>query len=220
MKKFFAALALMTVLLTSTVAFAAFQETIIEDAELSAVRKLAIALPDFYKVDEREPSLAELTKMLADVGKVSSALEIVTYDDIASNIRRDTGINIYSLDIPEAEKIFKANIAKYADSYLVVTIANNSDKAWLFYYIYDAADSKLMYAYQAQGHLIGRSSKDYLNATKDFFKQFDSAAAKSLSKEERKKFKEQQKEVRESKREATLQIERKSKQKEDLVRKK
>jgi len=184
------------------------------------VRKLAIALPDFYKVDEREPSLAELTKMLADVGKVSSALEIVTYDDIASNIRRDTGINIYSLDIPEAEKIFKANIAKYADSYLVVTIANNSDKAWLFYYIYDAADSKLMYAYQAQGHLIGRSSKDYLNATKDFFKQFDSAAAKSLSKEERKKFKEQQKEVRESKREATLQIERKSKQKEDLVRKK
>ena len=220
MKKIFAAFALMATLLTSTAAFAAFEETIIEDADLAAVRKLAIAVPDFYKVTEREPSLAELTKMLADAGKAHSALEIVTYEDVAAGIRRDTGINIYSLDVPEAEKIFKENVAKYADAYLVLTVANNSDKAWLFYYIYDAADTKLMYAYQVQGHLIGRSAKDYLNATRDFYKQFDSAAAKSLSKEERKKFKEQQKEVRESKREATLQIERKSKQKEDLVRKK
>lgn len=220
MKKFFVALAMLATLLTSTVAMAAFEETIIEDAELSAVKKLAIALPDFYKVVDREPSLTELTKMLADAGKAHSALEIVTYDDVASAIRRDTGINIYSLDIPEADKIFKENVAKYADAYLVVTIANNSDKAWLFYYIYDAADTKLMYAYQVQGHLIGRTTKDYTNATRDFFKQFDSAAAKSLNKEERKKFKEQQKESRENKREATLQIERKSKQKEDLVRKK
>ena len=220
MKKFFVALAMVATLLTSTVALAAFEETIIEDAELAAVHKLAIALPDFYKVTDREPSLTELTKLLADAGKAQSALEIVTYEEVASNIRRDTGINIYSLDIPEADKIFKENVAKYADSYLVLTVANNSDKAWLFYYIYDAADSKLMYAYQVQGHLIGRSTKDYTNATRDFYKQFDSAAAKSLNKEERKKFKEQQKESRENKREATLQIERKSKQKEDLVRKK
>ena len=195
MKKFFAAVATVLLMVSSS-AFAAFEENVEDDADLAAVKKMAIAIPEFYKVEEREPTLEELTKDLSEAGKMASTLEIVTYEDIASAIRRDTGVDINSLEPAEAEKYYKKNVGRYADAYLVLTVANSASKPWLFYYVYNAETTKLMYAYSVQSRTLGHSAKDYFNTSKDFFKHFDEIAPKKLDKESRKLFEAKQREVR------------------------
>ena len=200
MKKILVALAMSVVMFTSSIALAAYEETIEEDADLTKVNKIAVAFPNYNKMEDKEPSIIELTREIYQAGKENSTREIISYDDVAAAIRRDTGIDIYKLDVLEAEKIYNANIAKYADSYLVATFANNSGRPWIFYYIYNAADQKLMYAYSIQSKLIGKNTKDYRKSAENFYKQFDNAATENLSKEDRKKAKEKQKELKAKKR--------------------
>ena len=76
MKKFFAAFTMTLLLLTSSIAFAAFEEKLEEGVDLSTIKKMAIAIPEFYKVSEREPTLEELTKDLSEAGIEASTLEI------------------------------------------------------------------------------------------------------------------------------------------------
>lgn len=188
------------VMITSSVASAAYEETIEDDADLSTVNKIAVAFPNYYKMVDKEPTIDELTRDIYEAGKSSSTREIISYDEVASAIRRDTGIDIYKLDAVEAEKVFEANVAKYADSYVVATVANNSGKPWIFYYVYNAADQKLLYAYSVQSHLIGKNAKDYRKSAEGFYKQFDNAATEKLSKEEKKKVEEKKKELKANKR--------------------
>lgn len=200
MKKFLAALTMSLVMFTSSIALAAYEETIEEDADLTTVNKIAVAFPNYYKMEDKEPTIDELTREIYEAGKYSSTREIISYDDVAAAIRRDTGVDIYKLDVVEAEKVYNANVAKYADSYVVATFANNSGRPWIFYYIYNAADQKLMYAYSIQSKLIGKNTKDYRKSAENFYKQFDNAATENLSKEERKKMQEKRKELKASKR--------------------
>lgn len=220
MKNFFAALAMLAVMITSSVAMAAFAENIEEGANLSKIKRLAVAMPNYYKVEDNEPHLHDLLRDIGNVGKMSSTLEIIAYDDIASNIRRDTGIDILSLDVPEAEKVYNKYVSRYADAYLIMTITNNSKVPEIFYYVYDAADQQLMYTYRLQSRLTGKNLRDYGRATAEFFEQFDRTIANSLEKEERKELKEKQKEIREEKRKNKKKDEKKSRNKVDLVRKK
>ena len=220
MKKFLAALAMSFVMFTSSIALAAYEETIEEDADLTKVNKIAVAFPNYYKMEDKEPTINELTREIYEAGKYSSTREIISYDDVAAAIRRDTGIDIYKLDVVEAEKIYNANIAKYADSYVVATFANNSGKPWIFYYIYNAADQKLMYAYSIQSKLIGKNTKDYRKSAENFYKQFDNAATENLSKEERKKMQEKRKELKASKRKMNRIIYKTGSSKLDKVKKK
>lgn len=220
MKKFLTALAMSVVMFTSSIALAAFEETIEEDADLTKVNKIAVAFPNYYKMEEKEPTINELTREIYEAGKYSSTREIISYDDVAAAIRRDTGIDIYKLDVVEAEKIYNANVAKYADSYVVATFANNSGKPWIFYYIYNAADQKLMYAYSIQSKLIGKNTKDYRKSAENFYKQFDNAASENLSKEERKKMQEKRKELQASKRKMNRIIYKTGSSKLDKVKKK
>ena len=200
MKKFLTALAMLAVFVTSSVALAAYEENVEEDADLATVQKIAVAFPNYYKIEEKEPTIDELTRDIYEAGKETSTREIISYDEIAAAIRRDTGVDIYKLDVVEAEKIFETNVAKYADSYVVATFANNSGRPWIFYYIYNAADQKLLYTYSVQSHLIGKNTKDYRKSAEGFYKQFDNAATESLSKEEKKKVEEKRKELKASKR--------------------
>lgn len=220
MKKFLTALAMSVVLFTSSIALAAYEETIEEDADLPSVKKIAVAFPNYYKMEDKEPTINELTREIYEAGKYSSTREIISYDDVASAIRRDTGIDIYKLDVVEAEKVYNANVAKYADSYVVATFANNSGRPWIFYYIYNAADQKLMYAYSIQSKLIGKNTKDYRKSAENFYKQFDNAAVENLSKEERKKMQEKRKELKASKRKMNRIIYKTGSSKLDKVKKK
>ena len=222
MKNFFAALMMVAVLMTSTVAFAAFEESIEDDADLVSVKRLAVAMPNYYKVEENEPELYDLIREIYNAGRLTSTIEIISYDDVAAAIRRNTGIDIHSLDAPEAEKVYNRNIANYANAYLTVTVANNSKTPWIFFYVYNANDQKLMYTYSSQSKLIGKNARDYGKASEEFFKQFDKAtvASEKLSNEERQQLREKQKELRTYKRRMNKVTYKTGKNKADLVRKK
>ena len=220
MKKFLTALIMSAMLLTSSIALAAYEDSVEEGVDLTTVKRIAVAYPNYYKMEEKEPGINELMREIYEVGKESSTREIVSYDEIAAAIRRDTGVDIYKLDVVEAEKIFNANVAKYADSYVVATFANNSGRPWIFYYIYNAADQKLMYTYSLQSKLIGKNTKDYRKSAENFYKQFDNTAAENLSKDEKKKVKEKQKELKATKRKIKKVTYKTGKSKADLVKKK
>jgi len=220
MKKFLTALLMAAMLLTSSIALAAYEDSVEEGVDLTTVKRIAVAFPNYYKMEEKEPGIDELAREIYEAGKYSSTREIISYDEIAAAIRRDTGVDIYKLDVVEAEKIFNANVAKYADSYVVATFANNSGRPWIFYYIYNAADQKLMYTYSIQSKLIGKNTKDYRKSAENFYKQFDNTATENLSKEEKKKVKEKQKELKASKRKINRVVYKTGKSKADLVKKK
>lgn len=220
LKKFFAALAMFAIIFTSSSALAAFEETVEEDADLAAVKKLAIAMPNYYKVEETEPELPDLVREIYNAGRFSSTLELFSYEDVAAAIRRDTGVDIYALDVPEAEKVYLKNIPRYADAYVICTIANNSGSPWLFFYVYNAKDQKLMYTYSNQSRLTGKNSRDYGKVAEEFFKQFDTTTAMNLSKEDRQKLKDKQKQKRAEKRRVNKVTYKTGKNKVDMVRKK
>ena len=220
MKKFFAALMMLAVFVTSSIASAAYEENIEDDVDLGAVKKIAVAYPNYYKTEEAEPEIYDLAKDIYNSGRFTSSREIVSYEDVAAAIRRDTGIDIYSLDIPEAEKVYTEHIKRYADTYVVTTVTNNSKRPWLFFYVYDANDSRLMYTYSIQSNVLDKSAKDYAKAAEDFFKQFDETAKKNMSREERKKLEEKQKEARVYKRRVQKVTYKTGKDKLDMVRKK
>ena len=219
MKKFLATLTMLAILLTSSIALAAYEENIEEDADLTTIKRIAVALPNFYKMEAEEPTLDELTKLIYATGRDTSAHEIVSYEEISAAIRRDTGIDIYSLDAVEAEKIFNANIDKYTDSYMITTIANNSGRPWFFFYVYNSADKKLLYTYSLQSSMLGKTVKDYRKASENFYKQFDSTSAQNLSKEDKKNM-EKIREAKASKRKIKKVTYKTGQSKADLVKKK
>ena len=219
-KKFFVALTMLAIFLTSSIALAAFEETIEEDADLTTVKRMAVAYPSYYKMEEEEPSVSELMKDIYSAGKLNSSREVLSYDEIASAIRRDTGIDIHQLDAIEAEKVYNANIAKYADVYVIETVSNGGKRPWFFFYVYNAADQSLMYTYSLQSKLIGKNTKDYYKASEDFFKQFDETAAKNLSEEDKKKYNEKKREIKASKKKHAQMTYETGRSKVDLVKKK
>ena len=186
MKKFLVALAMLAIFFTSSIASAAYEENIEEDVDLRTIKTMAVAMPNYYKMEDAEPTIDELTKAIYAAGRDTSSHDIISYEDVAASVRRDTGVDIYSLNPVEAEKIFNANIAKYADTYMIATIANNSGRPWLFFYVYNAADQKLLYTYSLQSNSIGKNAKDYSKAAELFYKQFDQTSEKNLSKEDKK----------------------------------
>ena len=219
-KKFFVAVMMLAVLFTSSIAFAAFEEMIEDDADITTIKSIAVALPNYYKTEDTEPDIYDFIREVYNAGRFTSSREIISYEDVASSIKRDTGIDIHSLDVVEAEKIYKQYIAKYADSYLIVTVTNSAKRPWLFFYIYNAADSKLMYTYSVQSNTLDKTTKDYGLAAEDFFKQFDTTAKRNLSKEERKALEEKQKAARIYKRHVEKVTYKTGKDKVDMVRKK
>lgn len=208
------------VIVTSSVALAAFEENVEEGADLLSVKKLAIAMPNYYKTEENEPHISDLMRSIYNAGRFSSTLEVLSYDTVAASIRRDTGIDILSLSRTEAEKTYNSNIARYADAYIITTVANNSKIPWLFFYVYNAHDMKLMYTYSVQSRLIGKNARDYGKAAEEFFKQFDTTTANRLTKEERKVLKARQREIRAKKRKLNQVTYKTGKNKVELVRKK
>lgn len=221
MKKiFFVALIMLAMFMTSSIALAAFEENIEEDANLGAVKKMAVAFPNYYKIEDTEPDIYDFTKDIYNAGRFTSSREIISYEDVAASIRRDTGIDIYSLEVTEAEKVYNQYVSRYADSYIIATVTNNSKRPWLFFYVYNAADSKLMYSYSVQSNVLDKTAKDYSKAAEDFFKQFDETAKKNLSKEERKELEERQKAARVYKRHVEKVTYKTGKDKVDMVRKK
>ena len=172
MKKIFATLLTLAVMLTSTVAFAAFKDEISEGVNLSDIKRVAIILPMHFKIEADEPSMTEFTRTIFDMSKKSSR-EIIPYNHIADNIIMDTGIDILSLQDEDARRVFKEHVGKYSDSYLLVTTANNIKKTQFFFEVFDSKTGKLLYSFTLQGEGIKKTAKDYGRACERFYEQFE-----------------------------------------------
>ena len=172
MKKIFATLLMLAVMLTSTVAFAAFKDEISEGVNLSDIKRVAIILPMHFKIEADEPSMTEFTRTIFDMSKKSSR-EIIPYNHIADNIIMDTGIDILSLQDEDARRVFKEHVGKYSDSYLLVTTANNIKKTQFFFEVFDSKTGKLLYSFTLQGEGIKKTAKDYGRACERFYEQFE-----------------------------------------------
>lgn len=185
MKKIFTALLLLAIFFTSTVAMAAYKEEVTEGADIASIKRLAIALPMHYKVEDAEPTPEEFIQIIFDASKAARCY-VISYDEIATNIQRDTGVEIKNLNDTDSRKTYNANISKYADAFVVVTTANNGKKPQFFFEVYDAKSGELVYLLTTQSSEIGKNSKDYRKACENFYNRFDAAAEKNL-KDQRKK---------------------------------
>ncbi len=185
MKKFFSLLIIAACLFTTTAAFAAFKEDITEDANISAVKRLAVALPMHYKTEDAEPTRDELTQIMFEAGNVARCY-VIPYEEIAANIRKETGVDITVLSDAEARKVYGEHVKKYADAFVTVTTANNIKKVQFFFEIQNAQDGNLMYVLTTQSGDIKKDAKGYKKACEDFYKKFDAAVEKSIKDAEKK----------------------------------
>lgn len=185
MKKFFVTVLMLAIFLTSTVAMAAFKETVTEGADIASIKRLAVALPMHYKSEETEPTVEEFEQIIFNSSKAARCY-VISYDEIAANIKRDTGVDIKSLKDADARKTYNANIAKYADAFVTVTTANNSKKTQFFFEVQEAKNAELVYLLTTQSSDFGKNLKGYSRACEDFYKKFDAAAEKNLKDQQKK----------------------------------
>ena len=205
MRKIFQIITVLSMLvLMAQTAFAEDKETIQEGADLSTVHRLAIAYPWYFPTgEENEPTLEDVLRLADEAGNSKKPsirnYELLTYGDIVDAIRADYNLDIRALKRAKAEALFKKYIDKYADAYVLVTVANNS-RTRFFFEVYQAGTNKMLYVFE---HGIGSMEHDdiatYQKCYELFFRQFDMAIEnqqKQFAKEAREAEKQRQKEER------------------------
>ena len=187
MKRTVQLILMMCMLLMTQVALAAASgETIEEGADIASVKRLAIAYPDYFKEFDKEPTIEEFTQLVFDASK-SARCYVISYDEIAAKIKAETLVDIKVLPKMEARKIYNEHVAKYADAYLIATVANY----WrinFFGNIYKAGTNELLYSLQIQGGKdeSSKSAGTYKRLAETFYKTFDTAAQEQMKKNKNK----------------------------------
>ena len=180
MKKFFWSLTMATIFLMSSVAFAiGFEETLAEDADLTSIKNLAVALPMHYKVEVTEPTAEEFGDIVSNAGRLSN-LTVISYDDMVDNIWRDARVDIKALADTESRKIYNEHVAAYADAYVTATSANNNKYVQFFFEVRDAKSGDMMYVFSTQSRYYGKDLKGYTRACEDFYKQLNVVIEKQI----------------------------------------
>lgn len=106
---------------------------------------------------------------------------MISYNDLAREIKADTAIDIRRLPIPESKKVYKEYVDKYADAYLFVTIANNS-RVNLFGSVYKAGTNELLYDFRIEGgkEKSSKTLRNYQTLAERFYEAFGAAKARQL----------------------------------------
>ena len=168
---------------------AATAETINNGAALSKIQRLAIAYPDYFQTLETEPSINEFINVLHNAAKVSK-VTIISYDDMATKIKQNTGIDIKVLPKKDARKIFKDNAQLYTDAYVTFTLANNS-RLNMFCEVYIPGTNELIYVLRVEAGKRDdtKNAATYKEMAEEFYRAFDNAIraeAKKIESEEKK----------------------------------
>lgn len=165
------------VVLSTQVAFAnSDRVTIQEEADIAAVKRLAIAAPLYQQVGTDAPDKATLTQVVYDASKVSRSY-VISYNEVAAGIKTASNVDIKSLDRRQASKVFKENVANYADAYVVLTVANNN-RTTFFFDVYKVGTNALLYSYEIQANRgEGNNVETFMNLSEQFYKHFDRSAA-------------------------------------------
>ena len=183
MRRLIQSAALLIMLMCSTVCFAGQAETITEGADLTTINKMTICLPYYTKMIEEEPTTDELLKAIAEAGKKAKGYEVMSYNDLAREIKADTAIDIRRLPIPESKKVYKEYVSHYADAYLFVTIANNS-RVNMFVSVHKADTHELLYDFRVEGGKENSSKtlRNYQMLAEKFYEAFGAAKVKQIKK--------------------------------------
>ena len=178
------------VVLSAQVAFAnADEETIQEGADITSVKRIAIAAPLYTPVDEKAPNKDMLTQIVYDSSRVSRSY-VVSYDTVAEGIKAATNVDIKSLDRHQAAKAYKENIANYADAYVVLTVANNnrSIPTTVFFDVFKAGTNELLYTYEIRANKSeGDTVNTFTTLSEQFYKHFDRSVEEQLKAKNKKK---------------------------------
>lgn len=145
--------------------------TLPEGAVITNVNRLAVGAPLYVQVEETSPSIEILTQIISDASRITHA-NIVTYDTIANGIQTDKGIDLKSLSRREAAKIFKENVASYADAYIILTVANSS-RTTFFFDVYRSGSNELLYTYEVRANKSdGNTVATFSALSEQFYKNW------------------------------------------------
>ena len=145
--------------------------TLPEGATITNVNRLAVGAPLYVQVEETAPSIEILTQVISDASRITQA-NIVTYDAVAAGIQTDKGIDIKALPRREAAKVFKENVASYADAYIILTVANNS-RTTFFFDVYRSGSNELLYTYEVRANKSdGNTVATFAALSEQFYKNW------------------------------------------------
>ena len=184
LKKFSLAILTALLLFTSSKVFAANNlEQIIDGADLTTIKRLAVARPNHYKVPgiSDEPTLETLIELIDSYDKAKN-FTLIPYTEIVAAIKEDTGVDITTLDYKDEKNGFADNVGKYADAYVTLTTVNNDDPTIFMFKVQNAQTGDIMYLLKVRNGVYGKNSKGYNGACEAFYKAFDAAIDKQATK--------------------------------------
>ena len=145
--------------------------TLPEGAVITNVNRLAVGAPLYVQVEETAPSIEILTQVISDASRITHT-NIVTYDAVVNGIQTDKGIDLKSLPRRDAAKIFKENVASYADAYIILTVANNS-RTTFFFDVYRSSSNELLYTYEVRANKSdGNTVATFSSLSEQFYKNW------------------------------------------------
>jgi hypothetical protein len=163
--------------------------TIIDNADITSIHRLALGKPLYLPRDEKAPSVEQLIKIESEASKVAR-MYVLPYDQMTDSIKNDAKVDISNLERHKAAKIFQDNAAKYSDAYVILTVANDN-RTVFFFDVYKSGTNQLLYTYEI---FANRSEDDndttFQNLCEQFYKNFERSIAsqqKSQQKNQNKK---------------------------------
>ena len=161
------------VLLGTQIAFANDNKvTLYEGADIVSVHSLALTQPRYTPIGKDAPTVEALNDIVAKAG-VFSHCQVFSYDEVTKLVMADSGIDMKALNYRKSMKALKENVAKHADAYVVLTVANNSRTAF-FFDVYKSGTNELLYTYQIYANKSERDNAEtYATLSEQFFKNFE-----------------------------------------------
>ena len=187
MKKFFGAFlaTLLLVAFSATTAFAYSERmTVYENKDLSTVQRLAIGMPLYWPPYSSAPSVNDLLSIMFTSSRASKIM-ILSYDDIASNIKRDKNIDIKQLPKKKAMAVYSENVGKYADACVIATVTNGK-RLEMFFEVDDAKTFEGLCDYRATASRGDTpSTAVFQTLSEEFFRAFDDATKDQINDREK-----------------------------------
>ena len=145
--------------------------TLPEGAVITNVNRLAVGAPLYVQVEDTSPSLEILTQIVSDASRITRA-NIVPYDMVVKGIQESKGVDLKTLPRRDAAKIFKENVADYADAYIILTVANNS-RTTFFFDVYRSGSNDLLYTYEVRANKSdGNTVATFSSLSEQFYKNW------------------------------------------------
>ena len=157
------------------------EERVYDQEGMLKIKTLAIAAPIYNgPKTEGEPEVEDLPEILmeATLADKKGVLNYISYRGVCQIINVCEHVDILRLDRKKPFGEYKEAIGKYADAYVVVTVsngtsANDGTRLNIFFDVYDANTSKVIFAYRKLAPKSAtRDTLLYTEIAKDFYTDF------------------------------------------------